>query len=116
VGWKDSYGWSLDCSWLDITDLDPGTYVLEITANPDRVFPEVTSDNNVGMAIVTIPDIGEEVAAPLKLKADIFKPGDKNTNTTEKSSTSSASSFNTGVVQLLTMFSIIAKLIEKTLV
>ncbi|KAG7349079.1 glycosyl hydrolase family 16 protein [Nitzschia inconspicua] len=71
-GWVDSYGWSLDCSWLDITELPPGEYVLEIEANPGRVFPELSYDNNKAMVRVTLPDVSEVVSVPRKLETSAF--------------------------------------------
>lgn len=67
-----SYGWSLDCSWLDITGLAPGNYVLEIEVNPDHVIPEVSYDNNKAAIRVTIPDIAENVITPLRLETAKF--------------------------------------------
>ena len=55
-GWVDSYGWSLDCSWIDVTDIPPGNYVLQIEVNPSRVFPELSYDNNKAAVTVTIPE------------------------------------------------------------
>jgi hypothetical protein len=68
-----SYGWSLDCSWLDITDLAPGTYVLEIETNPARVFPEVSFDNNKQSVVVTIPAAEGVVDVAMKLDTASFK-------------------------------------------
>ncbi len=34
VGWEDVYGFELDCQWIDVTDVSPGDYLLEITVNP----------------------------------------------------------------------------------
>jgi hypothetical protein len=74
-GWIDSYGWSLDCSWIDITDVAAGTYVLYIKLNPDKVFMELDFNNNEGKATVTIParDPGTVLEA-LKLEAKAFVP------------------------------------------
>jgi hypothetical protein len=71
-GWLDSYGWSLDCSWIDVTDLSPGSYVLEITANPARVFPELSFDNNSGRIRVEIPQVDGLIAVPLKLETAVY--------------------------------------------
>jgi hypothetical protein len=69
-GWVDQYGWSLDCSWLDITDLGPGEYVLEIFTNPSQVFPEVSYDNNKGAVRLTVPDIeAQTLETPLRIEA-----------------------------------------------
>lgn len=74
-GWVDQYGWSLDCSWIDVTDLAPGTYALEIAVNPNRVFAEVSFDNNKATVLVEIPeaDLGS-VAQPMRLQTTEFTP------------------------------------------
>lgn len=33
-GWLDSYGWSLDCSWMDVTDVPAGEYILVVEVSP----------------------------------------------------------------------------------
>ncbi|MDY7225460.1 lysyl oxidase family protein [Hyalangium rubrum] len=54
-GWSDLYGNTLDCQWLDITDVPPGDYRLQVTLNPTRAFQELTLDNNTTSVPVTIP-------------------------------------------------------------
>jgi hypothetical protein len=54
-GWSDLYGNTLDCQWLDITDVAPGDYRLQVTLNPARTFQEATLDNNTATIPVTIP-------------------------------------------------------------
>ncbi|HEU4408804.1 MAG TPA: lysyl oxidase family protein [Polyangiaceae bacterium] len=54
-GWSDLYGNALDCQWLDITDLAPGDYQIEVALNPARAFEEVSFENNVARVPVTIP-------------------------------------------------------------
>lgn len=54
-GWSDIYSNDLDCQWLDITDITPGTYKLRVAVNPSRFFDEVTFDNNVTEVTVEIP-------------------------------------------------------------
>jgi hypothetical protein len=76
-GWLDSYGWSLDCSWIDVTDVPPGDYVLSIEANPGRLFPELSYDNNKAAVSVTIPDIAfGTVVIPQKLSPSKFEKQD----------------------------------------
>jgi len=53
-GWSDLYGNTLDCQWLDITDVPPGKYFVEVVLNPSRQFEEVTLDNNAARVPVTI--------------------------------------------------------------
>ncbi len=59
-GWQDVYAGTLDCNWIDITDVEPGDYTLRISINPPRpdtaVAPLIESnyDNNVLDVPVTI--------------------------------------------------------------
>ncbi|MBM4246835.1 MAG: hypothetical protein FJ148_24090 [Deltaproteobacteria bacterium] len=55
VGWADWYPGTLDCQWIDVTDLPPGDYQLHVFWNPDRLMPETTLDDNAGTIPVTIP-------------------------------------------------------------
>jgi hypothetical protein len=55
AGWSDLYGNTLDCQWLDITDVLPGNYRLQVSLNPTRSFQEVTFDNNTATVPVVIP-------------------------------------------------------------
>ena len=54
MGWTDSYVNGLTCQFMDITDLAPGDYTLDVTINPDHVFPELRYDNNHATAPVHI--------------------------------------------------------------
>ncbi len=75
-GWLDRYGWSLDCSWIDVTDLDAGDYVLEVQVNPGHVFPEISFDNNAVRIHVTIPEVSGVISQPLKLLTSRFNATD----------------------------------------
>ncbi|MFO0630836.1 MAG: lysyl oxidase family protein [Polyangiales bacterium] len=55
AGWADLYGNDLDCQWIDITDVPPGSYLLAVTVNPTRTFQEISFDNNTTVVPVTIP-------------------------------------------------------------
>lgn len=55
AGWADVYGSDLDCQWIDITGLAPGSYQLAVTLNPTRTFQEQSFDNNTTSIPVTIP-------------------------------------------------------------
>ena len=55
AGWSDLYGNTLDCQWLDITDLPAGPYRLRVSLNPGQQVQEVTFDNNTAVVPVTIP-------------------------------------------------------------
>jgi hypothetical protein len=55
-GYSDTYGNSIDCQWVDVTDVAPGDYWLRVELNVERRFVEATPENNVGIIAVTIPD------------------------------------------------------------
>jgi hypothetical protein len=55
AGWSDSYGWSLDCSWLDVTNIPSGEYILRLIINPDRRLAEESYTNNDACVRVSIP-------------------------------------------------------------
>eukprot|EP00899_Mesostigma_viride_P006474 jgi/Mesvir1/15828/Mv03381-RA.1 len=54
-GWLDSYAWSDECSWLDVTDVPPGNYQLEVVINPKQVFHENSFENNAARVPVYLP-------------------------------------------------------------
>ncbi|HHO54696.1 MAG TPA: hypothetical protein ENK18_28445 [Deltaproteobacteria bacterium] len=54
-GWADTYGRDLDCQFVDITDVAPGTYTLRIEINYDRALAESDYSNNVTEVEVTVP-------------------------------------------------------------
>lgn len=54
AGWVRVFPNSLDCQWLDITDVPSGDYFLEVVLNPDRQFEEVSFDNNTAKVPVKI--------------------------------------------------------------
>jgi hypothetical protein len=54
AGWADTYSADLDCQWVDITGVPPGEYRLQVTLNPDRLFDEVSYENNNASVPVTI--------------------------------------------------------------
>jgi hypothetical protein len=53
-GWADTYSADLDCQWVDVTGVPPGEYRLQVTVNPDRLFDEVSYENNTSSVPVTI--------------------------------------------------------------
>ncbi len=56
AGWADTYTSGLDCQWVDVTGVAPGTYTLRVEVNYEGMFPEQSYDNNVGEAQVVIVD------------------------------------------------------------
>ncbi len=47
VNCGDVYGRHLDCQWIDITDVVPGTYIVRQIVNPNRLVPESDYSNNM---------------------------------------------------------------------
>jgi hypothetical protein len=45
-GCSDNYGAELECQWVDITDVPPGSYVMRATVNGSRKIVERDYDNN----------------------------------------------------------------------
>ena len=54
-GWADVYAATLDCQWIDVTDVPPGHYTLELEVNPDRLLTEADYSNNVASVTFDIP-------------------------------------------------------------
>ncbi len=55
AGWADIYGVGTPCQWVDITDVEPGEYVLQVAVNPIGKIAESNVDNNVIQVPVSIP-------------------------------------------------------------
>jgi hypothetical protein len=55
VGFEDIYPNDIDCQWIDITDVPPGSYVLSVVINGDHYLPESNYDNNEARVPVMIP-------------------------------------------------------------
>lgn len=55
VGWADIYSKGLRCQYIDITDVPPGDYTLEVELNFEQLLPEANFDNNIAAVPVTIP-------------------------------------------------------------
>uniref|UniRef100_A0A8D9AQY5 Lysyl oxidase homolog 2 n=1 Tax=Cacopsylla melanoneura TaxID=428564 RepID=A0A8D9AQY5_9HEMI len=43
---SDIYRSTIDCQWIDITELNPGLYTFKVTINPEFKVPEQRYDNN----------------------------------------------------------------------
>lgn len=56
AGWADVYDSGLPGQWIEIGDLPPGNYLLELTVNPEGILPETNYDNNVITVPVTVTD------------------------------------------------------------
>lgn len=77
AGWADVYGPELDCQWIDITDVPPGNYVLEIEVNPEGLLVESDYSNNVAAVAVVIT---EQVPPPNDDCADAIAVSDGDTS------------------------------------
>jgi len=55
TGWCDIYPAGTEGQWVDITDLAPGTYVLELEVDPLHLFTESTYANNWASKVIVIP-------------------------------------------------------------
>lgn len=70
VGWGDLYGSTLNCQWIDVTDVAPGDYDLAVTINPDGVLCglggvcESNPANNVAIVPVTLTGPSDAEPAP----------------------------------------------------
>ncbi|MCB9595512.1 MAG: hypothetical protein H6719_22520 [Sandaracinaceae bacterium] len=56
-GWQDVYYETLDCQWVDVTDVPPGDYVLHVEINYEGMLLESDYTNNVADVPITVrPD------------------------------------------------------------
>ena len=56
-GWEDRYGSHLDCQWIDVTDVAPGPYRLDVVINGERVIEEMSYENNAASTAVEVPPL-----------------------------------------------------------
>ena len=54
-GWADTYVSTLDCQWVDVTDVPSGSYTLTMTVDPYDRFPERDEHNNGVAVVVELP-------------------------------------------------------------
>lgn len=54
AGFADVYDSYLPCQWIDVTDVAPGDYRLEIALNLEKALAESNYDNNLTLVDVTI--------------------------------------------------------------
>lgn len=55
AGWADIYGVGTPCQWVDVTDVAPGDYMLQVAVNPAGKIAEGNVENNVIQVPVHIP-------------------------------------------------------------
>jgi hypothetical protein len=55
AGWADIYSAGLPCQYIDITDVAPGNYTLEMEIDPSHLIPEANEANNIVTVPVAIP-------------------------------------------------------------
>lgn len=60
-GCADNYGIELECQWLDITDVPPGSYELEVILNAERSVAELDYSNNSATLQLQISPTGGTV-------------------------------------------------------
>jgi len=74
AGWGDLYPSTLDCQWVDVTDVPPGDYQLSVFLNDASVLAETTYLNNQTSIPVTIAGPSDATPAP---KAKVRARGTK---------------------------------------
>lgn len=45
----DIYKYNIDCQWVDITEMEPGLYTLQVAVNPEFKVAEMAYDNNAAV-------------------------------------------------------------------
>jgi hypothetical protein len=56
-GWSDIYSYNVPGNYVDVTDVPPGRYLLEIEVDPDHRIPELNEWNNVTALTVEVPTL-----------------------------------------------------------
>ena len=54
-GWADDYYPNLPCQWIDVTDVAPGNYMLQVVLNGMHTIPELDYSNNTVSVPITVP-------------------------------------------------------------
>lgn len=49
VNCTDIYKHTVDCQWIDISDLEPGLYTIKVAVNPEFKIPEISYENNAAV-------------------------------------------------------------------
>jgi hypothetical protein len=63
-GWADVYSHVVPGQWIDVTDVPPGRYTLEIELDPNNKIPELSESNNTAIAPVEIPENYRPCSSP----------------------------------------------------
>lgn len=53
VNCTDVYKHTIDCQWIDITELPENTYILKVAINPEFKVPEISFENNAAICKFT---------------------------------------------------------------
>ena len=56
VGWSDIYDETLPDQWINVTDVEPGKYWLEVVVDPKNHIAETNENNNVARIPITLRD------------------------------------------------------------
>lgn len=56
VNCSDVYLYNLDCQWVDITEMNTGSYTLKIAINPEFKVAEMSFDNNAAICNLLYTD------------------------------------------------------------
>ena len=68
-GWADDYASDLDCQWVDVTGVAPGSYQLRVEVNADGTLPERDRTNNWAQVDVMVPEFDLTKPCRLQTKA-----------------------------------------------
>lgn len=62
LGWSDTYAYTLDCQWIDVTDVAPGEYTLRMEVNlpPPGKAHATLVERDYGNNVLELPVVVEE--------------------------------------------------------